>query len=114
MLRAATHGRSFFEFDLTQIGIKDQIIDGDFKDLELLVTTPIRNEIRISYTLSKTSSVQITLYDILGRKVQTLIKRTDSPGRREVTRTVNLPSGTYFVRLKTPDKTQSRKLEIVK
>ena len=116
VIRAATHGRSFFEFDLTQIGIEEQeeIIDVDFKDLELLVTTPIRNEIRISYTLSKASPVQIFLYDILGRKVQTLLEETASPGTHEVTKTVNLPAGTYFVRLKTPDKTKSRKLQIVR
>lgn len=116
VLRAATHGRSFFEFDLTQLGIEDQeeITDRDVHDINLQVMSPTRNEIKLSYNVAKTSAVQIILYDIAGRKVQTLVEATVSPGTHEITKTINLASGTYFVRLTTPDKTQSQKIEIVK
>ena len=42
------------------------------------------------------------------------VYRTTNYGGSWVDISSNLPSGTYFVQLVTPDKTQSRKLEIVK
>jgi len=116
VIRAATHGRSFFEFDLTELGIEEQeeLTDVDIQDLNLQVTSPIRNEIRISYVLPKTAAVKIILYDITGRKVQTLVEETASPGTHEITKTVNLAAGTYFVRMEALGKSQSRKIEIVR
>jgi photosystem II stability/assembly factor-like uncharacterized protein len=116
VLRAATHGRSFFEFDLDQIGIAEQVkvIDTNVEVISLQVTTPIRNELRIVYTLAKASLVRMLVYDVAGRKVQALLEGTMVAGRHEVTKTVNLPAGTYFVRLEAQGEIASRKIEIVR
>ena len=116
VLRAATHGRSFFEFDLDQIGIEEQVkvIDAGVEAISLQVTTPIRNELRIVYTLSQASSVRMSVYDVAGRKIQALLEGTVAAGRYEVNKTVNLPAGTYFIRFEAQGGTVSRKIEVVR
>jgi hypothetical protein len=54
------------------------------------------------------------VYDVAGRKVQVLLEGTVTAGRHEVTKTVNLPAGTYFVRLEAQGETASRKIEIIR
>jgi hypothetical protein len=116
VLRAATHGRSFFEFDLDQLGIEEQvkIIDGGVEIISLQVATPIRNELKIIYTISKAGPARMSIYDVTGRKVEILLDGAVAAGRHEVTKTANLPAGTYFVRLEAQDRTASRKIEIVR
>ncbi len=116
VLRAATHGRSFFEFDLDQIGIEEhvKVIDVDVEEISLQVTTPVRNELKITYTLSKAGSIRMAIYDVSGRRIQVLSEGAVAAGRHEVTKTVDLPAGTYFVRLEAQDRAASRKLEIVR
>jgi hypothetical protein len=114
-LRAATHGRSIFEFDLTQVGIKEPgKIVLEAKDFNLQVKSPLQNEIRISYTLAKAGPVKIAVFDQSGRMLQTLTEGTVGPGKHEFNKTVNLPNGTYFVRLEVMDKSLSRKIEILR
>ena len=116
VLRAATHGRSFFEFDLTQIGVaeEEEIAVAKQTGFGLQVVSPAREQIRILYNLPQTSSVRIVLYDAAGRKIQTLLDETVGPGEHAVNRVADLPAGTYFVRMEVQDKTESRKLEIIK
>jgi photosystem II stability/assembly factor-like uncharacterized protein len=114
-LRAATHGRSIFEFDLTQTGIEEpEKISIESKEFNLKVTSPVQNEIRISFTLNKSSMIRIAIFDPSGRMLQTLTEQTVSPGKHEFNKIVNLPNGTYFIRLETKDKSLSRKIEIVR
>jgi photosystem II stability/assembly factor-like uncharacterized protein len=114
-LRAATHGRSVFEFDLTQIGIKKQGKIGlEAKEFNLMVKSPVQNEIRMTYTLAKAGPVKIVIFDQSGRMLQTLIEGNVSAGKHELNKSVNLPNGTYFVRLNVMDKSLSRKIEIVR
>ncbi|OGC43538.1 hypothetical protein A2Y85_01925 [candidate division WOR-3 bacterium RBG_13_43_14] len=116
ILRAATHGRSIFEFDLTQIGIKEskEIGIAPANEFDLTVSSPVKTEIRASYTIPLTMPLRIGIYDITGRLVQNLLEATVEPGRHEIRKTVNLPSGTYFVRLVAQGKTASRKIEILR
>jgi len=45
-------------------------------------------------------SVTLTIYDVLGRKITTLVNKTQAPGKYSVTFGANgLPSGIYFYRL---------------
>ncbi len=114
-LRAATHGRSIFEFDLTQIAIEEPAKIGlEFKELNLTVKSLIQNEIRLYYTLAKAGLVKIAIYDQTGRMLQSLIEKNASAGKHELNKTVNLPNGTYFIRLEALGKSLSKKIEIVK
>ena len=116
VLRAATHGRSFFEFDLTQIGIEEEaeITDADMKTFDLRVTSPARDEIRMSYTLQEASVVRISIFDVAGRNVETLVERTAGAGKYELRKMVNMPAGTYFVRMEVQGERLTRKITVVK
>jgi len=76
----------------------------------------------ISYQLSVTSNVKITVYDILGREVAILVNEEKFPGNYEVKfNASNLPSaqgglasGTYFYRLSVGNYTETKKMLLVK
>jgi len=116
VLRAATHGRSFFEFDLDQIGIKEEeaLSRIDLKGIDLQVTSPARNEIRVLYSLSKASPVRISIYDIAGRKVENLVDKSISAGKYAFSKQVKLPAGTYFIRMDAQGERATQKIDIVK
>lgn len=81
---------------------------------------PFSESTSITYQLADDTEVTITIYDTLGRRVQTLTderKRTgvhhvewrpDSRGGR------SLASGIYFCRMKTPNYRETRKLVLVR
>ena len=116
ILRAATHGRSFFEFDLNQIGVSEQerLVEVGTKNIDLQTTSPVRNEIRVSYSVSRTGSVRINIYDITGRKVQDLVNEQISAGKHSVVTHTNLPAGTYYIRMDAQGETAVQKISIVK
>ena len=66
---------------------------------------PITN---IRYDIPVQIEVELIIYDILGKKVKTLIHQTLQPGFYEAIwdgtneRGLNVPSGMYFYRLNTP------------
>jgi len=116
VLRAATHGRSFFEFDLDQIGIKEEeaLSRIDLKGIGLQVTSPARNEIRVLYSLSKAGPVRISIYDIAGRKVENLVDKSISAGKYAFSKQVKLPAGTYFIRMDAQGERATQKIDVVK
>ena len=60
-------------------------------------------------------SVQLKVYDILGREVAVLVNEKQSPGNYEVTFDAsNLPSGVYIYRIVTSDFLASRKMILLK
>jgi hypothetical protein len=63
----------------------------------------------------KMEDVKLTIYDILGREVQTLVNEQLQPGTYEVTfDESNLPSGIYFYQLKAGDYIETRKMLLIK
>lgn len=69
----------------------------------------------VSYDVPKTSHVIITLYDVLGRKLATIINGTKDPGSYHATfNGSDLPSGVYFYRLQAGSFTQVKKMVLLK
>ncbi len=69
----------------------------------------------INYTLKETSFVKLTVYDRLGREVKTLVDENQNAGTHTVEfNGSNLPSGIYFYRIKTNDKTEVHKMILAK
>lgn len=65
----------------------------------------------IKYTIPQSTYVSIDVYDRLGRPVVTLINQNQEAGRYEVDFDAgDLPSGIYFYRIKTSEKTEVRKM----
>ncbi|MEO6693924.1 MAG: T9SS type A sorting domain-containing protein [Ignavibacteria bacterium] len=69
----------------------------------------------ITYTLPQSTSVSVIVYDRLGREIQVLIDQNQDGGEHSVEFNANeYPSGIYFYRIKTPEKTEVRKMLLSK
>ena len=74
----------------------------------------------MKYDLPEQSRVNITVYDIMGRHIKTLVNGNQDPGRKsiiwdatdEIGRPMN--SGVYLYRIKTEDFEQTRRMMLVK
>ena len=61
---------------------------------------PFNPSTKIKYSVPQTSQVQITVFDVLGNEIETLVNEEKSAGAYEITwNAVNLPSGIYFYKL---------------
>jgi len=70
-------------------------------------TIPVGNE--------NFQSTQLIIYDILGRKIETLVNKKQSPGNYKITWNANnRPSGVYFYKLKSGDFAQVHKMILLK
>ena len=73
---------------------------------------PISN---IKYKIAKSSSVRITVFDVTGKEVETLVDEKQSPGEYLVTfdgSTLN--SGVYFYKMVSGDFTETKKMLLIK
>jgi hypothetical protein len=69
----------------------------------------------IKFDLPQAGNVELTVYDILGRKVKQLLKETKPAGTYEVTFNASrLASGVYIYSIKSNDFTASKKLMLLK
>ncbi len=76
---------------------------------------PFNPSTTIPFGLNETSNVELTIYDILGRKVQTLINGQRNAGLHEVTFNArDLASGVYFYRLVTDNQTLIKRFSLIK
>jgi plastocyanin len=81
---------------------------------------PFNPTTKIEFTLSKSSFVTLDIYDVLGRRVRTLVSERLSPGyksviwdgRNEDAREV--VSGIYFYRIKNGESSQAKKMLLLK
>lgn len=61
-----------------------------------------RSSIEIHFYLPNRQRVSLSLFDVLGRKVKTLLYQKEIQGRNRISlKTSNIPSGTYFLVLET-------------
>lgn len=76
---------------------------------------PFTRTTSIGYEVKEAQSVHLSVWDLSGQRIATLVNRTQQPGYYEVPFTPNdLPSGTYFVRLRTATGIQSHKMTLTK
>ncbi|WP_263784626.1 alpha-amylase family glycosyl hydrolase [Salinibacter grassmerensis] len=80
---------------------------------------PFRSTTTIEYDVPEQSSVRLAVFDVLGRRVATLARGDQGPGRYSVTWAPDdegqtLASGVYFLRLKAGDKVRSRRVTFVR
>jgi len=84
----------------------------EYKGLNLTASpNPFQNKIKLEFTLEKISTVQIHLYDSLGRLIQSFSRSTKNAGTQSTELEIrNLNRGIYIISLQTDDHTQSIKL----
>jgi hypothetical protein len=76
---------------------------------------PFNPSTTISYDLPVRAHVKLTVYNILGQEVATLVDKEQEPGRYNVKFDASgLPSGIYFYTLQTPYFTKTNKMVLVK
>lgn len=92
---------------------KEQTTESYFKAKNY--PNPFNPTTTISFTLQEASNVTITVYDRLGREVTDLLNSSLSAGYHTVEfNAAAMPSGIYFYRIKTPDRTEVRKMLLSK
>lgn len=83
--------------------------------LEQNFPNPFNPGTSVQYTLPRGGRVRLTVYNLLGQEVATLVDRTQAEGTYEVGFAgVNLPSGIYFYRLVAPGFAETKKMVIAK
>jgi len=82
---------------------------------------PFNPSTTIKYSIPKSvgkrhaSSLQLKIYDVLGREVVTLVNKVQKPGNYEVQfNAQNFPSGVYYYKLKTGSFVQTKKMILLK
>ncbi len=77
---------------------------------------PFNPTTQIPFELNRSTKVTLEVYDMMGRRVKVLIdNQAYSPGMHTVSFDAsNLASGVYLYTMKTPEYTQTRKLNFIK
>ncbi len=76
---------------------------------------PFNPVTRIGFSLAKNTHLRLKIYDQLGREVQTLIDGYFTQGKYEtIWNAKNFPSGVYYYRIETDDKSETRRMLLAK
>jgi M6 family metalloprotease-like protein len=76
---------------------------------------PFNPATEISFSLQKAADIKLSVYNILGERVDIIFQGYVREGKHEVEwNGSNFPSGVYFYRLETPGLTLSRKMVLIK
>jgi hypothetical protein len=104
-------------------------IDGAFEDSPVATVTlrptrmtllpgapnPFRMATRLRYELPEAAAVHLQVYDLLGRRVTTLVDGEQPAGRHEATLDgARLAPGTYFVHLRAGDTVLTQMVQLVR
>jgi serine protease AprX len=89
----------------------------DLNDFQLYQNypNPFNPSTKIKYTIPKNSFVKITLHDILGNEIRTLVDNSVQEGTYEIQLDgSNLSSGMYFIRLSSENVQRTVKISLIK
>ena len=93
---------------------EDDELPGRFA-LEQNYPNPFNPTTKIAYELGAPSAVQLTVFDVLGRQVATLVDGPQPAGAHDVVfEASNLPSGLYLYRLEAGGQTLTRSMLLLK
>ncbi|MAO66161.1 MAG: hypothetical protein CL666_14290 [Balneola sp.] len=83
--------------------------------LEQNYPNPFNPSTNISFSIPKASMVRMSVYDMLGRNISTLVNERKAAGRYTIRfEAGNLSSGTYIYRIEAGSFTQTKKLMLIK
>jgi len=101
---------------ITGIGGEDRAPDLPVGyDLLQNYPNPFNESTVIHYPVPAAGDVQLTVFDLKGREIKTLVSQRQSPGTYEIKFSAhNLPSGLYLYRLSTSDFVATRKITILR
>ena len=97
------------------VAVEDDIEQPEGFALAQNYPNPFNPVTAIPYTLSRTSHVTITVIDLMGREIATLVSERQAPGAYTVSWDAHhQPSGVYLYRLETESVTQTRRMILLK
>lgn len=100
--------------NLTSVPKTKDVIATQYK-LEQNYPNPFNPNTLIKYSVPQTCHVTLTVFDLLGREVITLIDEEKNPGNYEVEfKDNNYASGIYFYKLRTNKFTETKKMLLLK
>ncbi|HBC46960.1 MAG TPA: hypothetical protein DEO84_07010 [candidate division Zixibacteria bacterium] len=101
---------------ISQVGVDDP--SGELPQslsLSQNYPNPFNPNTAISYNVPKTSHVSLEIYDILGRKVETLVNREEQAGPHQaIWNAQDAASGLYFYRLQAGEYSETRKMLLLR
>lgn len=117
-IRAVTHGNGIYQRSLIQnpVGINPlgNEIPKEFK-LSQNYPNPFNPSTKIRFAVAKQSDVKITVYDISGRLVTTLVNERLKPANYEIKFDgKDLSSGAYFYKLEADNYFETKKMLLIK
>ncbi|MCX6162109.1 MAG: T9SS type A sorting domain-containing protein [Ignavibacteriae bacterium] len=112
------NGRGDIKVSLTNINIPVLEITTELPtkyDLAQNYPNPFNPVTTIRYAIPRNSQVWLTVFDVIGREVETLINEKQSAGTYEaVWDASQIPSGVYFYRLTTNEFTSIKSMLLIK
>jgi photosystem II stability/assembly factor-like uncharacterized protein len=76
---------------------------------------PFNHSTTITYTISRRTNVRLEIYDLLGRKIETLVDEIKDRGvHKHIWNARNVSSGVYFFRFITEDFNQTRRILLIR
>jgi len=76
---------------------------------------PFNSNTIISYNILERSLIALTIYNLLGEEIKTLVKEEQAPGKYQINFDgSNLPSGIYFYQLSTEKFRQTKKMLLLR
>jgi len=108
-----------FEYNNTNTGIDNNFLTLPKFNLYQNYPNPFNPITGIRFDIAKAAHVKIVIYDILGRKVSSLVDGFSGPGNYSINWTANdaegrsLPSGLYFCRLQADSYLKTIKLILI-
>lgn len=100
-------------FDATSVPSRPQVI----REFQLLQNTPnpFNAETQFRFNLPKPSTTKLTIFDLQGRTVQTILNQHCDAGQHTVAfQATDLPSGVYLYTLSTEYNTETKKMVLLK
>ncbi len=113
-LRVGTHGRGAWQINLIT-GIASPSRTPSTFALRQNYPNPFNPTTTINYSLAKASNVDISIYNILGEKVESLVRSFEAAGSHSIVFNASaLPSGVYFYRLNAGGLSLTKKMVLIK
>jgi hypothetical protein len=114
-------GYTFYDIELTKFSAEPINIQNNLPNIPYITTlshnypNPFNPFTTIQYSIKERSSVELILYDILGREVEVLVNQEQDVGQYKINLIANgLASGVYFYRLQAGSFVETKKMILMK
>jgi hypothetical protein len=108
------HAKSEFQDGLTKESSLDQTVNFDYL-LTQNYPSPFNSATTIKFKIPKYEFTSLKIYDALGKEITTLLSKYLYPGEYQVNwDATNHPSGTYFYKLSAGQRSETKKLVLIK